>query len=206
MLTLYYAPNTCARAVHIALEDAGAEFATRRIDFAKNEQRSSEYLKINPKGRVPALVCPRGILTETPALLIYVAQTYPQARLAPLDDAFALAQMLSFAGYLASTVHVAHAHRPRGSRWADAPAALADMKRKTPANMRDCFGLIERELFRGPWAMGDDYSVLDPYLFTLAGWLASHEVDIAEFPAVAGHFGRMRERPSVVRALTRENA
>ena len=72
--------------------------------------------------------------------------------------------------------------------------------------MRDCFRLIERDLFRGPWPMGEYYSVIDPYLFTLAGWLASDEVDIEEFPAVAGHFRRMQARDSVARALQAENA
>jgi glutathione S-transferase len=206
MLTLYFARNTCALATHIALEDAGADYVAKRIDFATGQQRSPEYLKINPKGRVPALVTPHGILTETPGLLVYIAQTHPAARLAPLDDAFALAELQAFTNYLCSTVHVAHAHAPRGSRWADAPASLDDMKRKAPANMRACFQFIERDLFRGPWAMGDAYTVIDPYLFTLAGWLGSHNLDVAEFPAVAGHFRRMSERGSVRRALQAENA
>ncbi len=86
MLVFYYAPNTCALASHIALEDAGAEYRLRRIDFDKKEQRSPDYLAVNPKGRVPALVTTRGVLTETPAMLAYVAQSYPAAQLAPLDD------------------------------------------------------------------------------------------------------------------------
>ena len=201
MLTFYYATDACSRATHIALEDAGADYVGRRIDLAKAEQRSPDYVKINPKGRVPALVTPRGVLTETPALLVYVAQTHPAANLAPLEDAFAFAELQAFASYLASTVHVAHAHLPRGRRWADEPASLEDMKRKVPANLRDCFGLIERELFRGPWAMGEAYSVIDPYLFTLAGWLKSDGVDIAEFPVIAAHFHRMAARASVQRVI-----
>jgi glutathione S-transferase len=86
---LYYAPHTCALASHIALEDAGADYGLVRVDFAANEQRSPDYMAINPKGRVPSLVTARGILTETPAILMFVAQSYPQARLAPLNDAFA---------------------------------------------------------------------------------------------------------------------
>jgi glutathione S-transferase len=206
MLTFYYAPGTCARAVHIALEDAGAVYERRRVSFATAEQRSPDYLKINPKGRVPALVTDRGPLTETPALLVYVAQTHPQAKLAPLDDPFAFAEMQSFAGYLASTVHVVHAHRPRGSRWADQASSLEDMRAKTPANMRECFGLIQRDLYRGPWAMGEAYTVIDPYLFTLAGWLGSHGVEIEEFPALAEHSRRMSARDSVRRALAAEEA
>jgi glutathione S-transferase len=204
MLTFYFATNTCALATHIALEDAGADYVAKRVDFAKAEQRSPAYLAINPKGRVPALATPRGIITETPALLAYIAQNHRQAELAPLDDPYAFAELQAFANYLASTVHVAHAHRVRGSRWADEPDSLEDMKRKTPANVRACFELIECHLFRGPWAMGERYSVIDPYLFTLAGWLEGDGVDIAEFPVIADHHRRMAERGSVKRVLAAE--
>jgi glutathione S-transferase len=91
VLTLYYAPHTCALATHIVLEEVGAAYAGKRIDFASNQQRSPEYLRINPKGRVPALVTDRGILTETPAMLVYVAQSHPKAALAPMDDPFLFA-------------------------------------------------------------------------------------------------------------------
>src|SRR5580704_19743482 len=86
MMKLYYAAHTCALASHIALEDAGAEYSTVRINFATEEQRKPEYLAINPKARVPSLVTERGILTETPAMLAFIAQSFPKARLAPLDD------------------------------------------------------------------------------------------------------------------------
>ena len=92
MLTLYYATNTCALASHIALEESGAAYDTRLVDFATAEQTKPDYLRINPKGRVPALVTDRGVLTETPAILAYIAQTHPAARLAPLDDPFAFAE------------------------------------------------------------------------------------------------------------------
>ena len=90
-----------------------------------NERRGAEYLAINPQGRVPAMVTDRGTLTETPAMLAFIAQSFPEARLAPLDDPFAFAQVQAVNGYLCSTVHVAHAHRMRGQRWADDPAAMA---------------------------------------------------------------------------------
>ena len=116
MYKLYYAPGTCALASHIALEEAGADYSAVRLDFKSNQQQSQEYLKVNPKGRVPALVTDKGVLTETPAILAYVAQTFPNAKLAPLDDAFAFAQAQSFNNYLCATVHVAHAHKGRGAR------------------------------------------------------------------------------------------
>jgi glutathione S-transferase len=206
MLTLYFAPNTCALASLISLEEAGADYKTVRLNFAEGEQRKPDYLAVNPKGRVPALVTDRGILTETPAILTFIAQSFPAARLAPLDDAFAFAQVQAFNSYLCSTVHVAHAHRLRGSRWADDAAAIEAMKKKVPQSVGDCFDLIEREMFAGPWVMGGDYSICDAYLYTIDRWLEGDGVDIARFPKVHEHFRRMEARPAVQRALSQQMA
>ncbi|MDF1486062.1 glutathione S-transferase N-terminal domain-containing protein [Ramlibacter sp. H39-3-26] len=202
-LTLYFAPGTCALATRIALLEAQAEHTLVTLDFAAQQQRSPEYLAINPKGRVPALVTEHGVLTETCALLLYVAQRFPVANLAPLDDPFALARMQELNSYLASTVHVAHAHGRRGNRWADAPESIADMQRKVPQTMAESFEDIENYYLRdsGPWVLGNRYSVADPYLFTLARWLRSDSVDIAQFPRVAAHQARMLERAAVQKAL-----
>lgn len=204
MMKFFYAPGSCALAVHIALEEAGAAFEPIKVDFAAGEQRQPAYLALNPKGRVPLLVTDRGALTEAFGILLYIAQTHPAAKLAPLDDPFALAQVQAFNGYLASTVHVAHAHGRRGTRWADDPAAVAEMKRKMPEVMTDCFGLIEREMFKGPWVMGTDYTICDPYLYTIATWLEGDTVDPRQFPKVFDHRNRMADRPAVKRALARE--
>lgn len=206
MLTLYYAPRTCALASLIALEESGLGFEVKKVDLAGGAQRSPEYLAINPKGRVPALVGDRGTLTETPAILAYIAQATPGGRLAPLDDAFAFARMQAFNSYLCSTVHVAHAHKVRGVRWTDDAAAIETMKAKVPENMAECFRLIEEGMFTGPWVMGSAYSVADPYLFTVGGWLKGDGVDPARFPKVAEHRARMLERPAVQRAVAREEA
>ena len=149
MFTLFYFPGTCALASHIALEDAGASYELKRVDFRKTEQQSPDYLAINPKGRVPTLKTPGGVLTETPAILAFVAQSFPEARLAPLDDPIALAQLQAFTNYLCSTVHVAHAHGRRGYRWADDEASFADMKRKVPQTVGACFELIETRILKG---------------------------------------------------------
>lgn len=205
MLTLYYAAGTCALASHLALEYAGADYKAVRVDFSSKQQQSPEYLRLNPKGRVPALVTDRGVLTETPALLLYIAQAYPRARLAP-GDPFELARVNEFNSYLCSTVHIAHAHRMRGYRWADDQPAIEAMKRKVPQNIGDCFELIERHLFKGPWVMGEHFSVCDPYLFTLAGWMKSDGVEIARFPRVADHHARMSDDPVVVKVLAAQRA
>lgn len=206
MLTLFYALNTCALASHIALEDSGAAYEAKRLNFAENEQRKPEYLKINPKSRVPALVTDQGILTETPAILVYIAQSFPKANLAPQNDPFRFGQIQAFNSYLCSTVHVAHAHRMRGYRWTDDEPAMETMKKKVPQNVGECFDLIEREYFQGPWVMGPHYTIADPYLFTIARWLEADGVDPKRFPKVLDHRNRMTERPAVKKVLARESA
>ncbi len=208
MFKLYYAPGTCALASHIALEEAGAAYETERLDFKSNQQNSAEYLAVNPKGRVPALITDRGILTETPAMLVYVAQQLGRPELAALDDPFRFAEIQAFNSYLCSSLHVAHAHRMRGTRWVDAgeAAALAAMQRHVPVSVGACYELIEREMLKGPWVMGGRYTICDPYLFTLAQWLETDGVDPQRIPRVRDHRRRVAERPAVRRALAQEAA
>jgi len=200
-MKFYYAPKTISLACHIALEEAGAKYDPYKVDFASGEQRSADYLQVNPKGRVPALETDRGVLTETPAILVYLAQSYPRAQLGPMDDFFAFARLQEFNAYLASTVHVAHAHRVRGERWTDDASAIATMQAKVAENMTECFRLIEEQLFVGPWVLGEHYSVCDPYLFTIGLWLEGDGVDIEDFPRLAEHAARVRGRPATERVL-----
>lgn len=206
MLKLFYAPKSCALASHIALEEAGATYETQRLDFGASEQRGAAYLKVNPKGRVPALATDQGILTETPAILAYIAQSFPKAKLAPLDDPFAFGKLQAFNAYLCATLHVAHAHARRGARWVDAndAHAIEAMQKKVPQSVGDCYELIEREMFAGPWAMGPHYTVADPYLFTVAQWIEGDGVDPKRFPKVVDHRARMAERLAVKKVLAEE--
>jgi glutathione S-transferase len=202
MLKLYYAPGSCALASHIALQDAGAEYEAVRVDFDATEQQSPAYLAINPKGRVPALITESGTLTETPAILAYIAQTFPTAGLAPLADPFAFARVQEFNSYLCSTVHVAHAHRARGYRWADDPAALAAMQKKVPESVFKAFKIIEDGALEGPWVLGQEYSICDAYLYTVSRWLEGDSIDPKrQLPRVAEHRERMETRKAVQQVL-----
>ena len=114
--------------------------------------------------------------------------------------------MQAFNSYLCSTVHVAHAHRMRGYRWADDPAAHRGDEAKVPQTVGECFELIEREMLRGPWVMGDAYTICDPYLFTLAQWLEADGVDPRASRRCAEHRARMAEHPVVRRVIAAELA
>ena len=133
-----------------------------------------------------------------------MAQRFPEAELAPLADPFALAQVQEFNSYLCSTVHVAHAHRMRGARWADDAAAIEAMKRKVPSSVTECFELIEHKLLKGPWVMGGKYTICDPYLFTIASWIEGDGVDTIKLPRVMEHRARMLARPAVQKAVAAE--
>ena len=171
-LTLYYAPGACSIASHIALQEAQIPFDVKSVALGAGEQRSPDFLALNPKGRIPLLITPFGPLTENPAILEYVASLAPEGQLAPVEDIAKLAQMREFNAFLSATVHVAHAHGPRGGRWAKTESALQDMKAQVADNMLSAFELIEQTLQSGPWVLGKrllDCRCLPLYLCPLAG-------------------------------------
>ncbi|MGZ3377543.1 MAG: glutathione S-transferase family protein [Phenylobacterium sp.] len=204
-LKLFHAWGSCSLASLIALEESGADYELVVMDTKAGDQRTAEYAKINPKARVPSLVTNQGVLTETPAILAWIAQAWPAARLAPTDP-WAFAQAQAFNSYLCSTVHVAHAHKHRGYRWTDDVAAHAAMTAAVPKNEIACFRLIEDEMFKGPWVLGEAFSICDAYLYTLFGWLPGDGVDVSQFPAILDHSERMAARPAVRKVLARQGA
>ena len=199
-MKLFYAPGTISIASLIVLCETNTKFEPIRLSFYNQEQTKPEYLAINPKGRVPALVADHGTLTETAAILTYIAELHPKANLIP-KDVFLRAKMNEMLTYLASTVHVNHAHKIRGARWATKKGSFEDMTGKVAENMLESFGLIEEALATGPWIMGDQYTIADANLFTIATWLEGDGVPMMKLPNVAAHFARMQDRPAVKRAL-----
>jgi glutathione S-transferase len=208
MLQLYYAPSSCSLASHIALEEAGAPYTTRRIDLKNGEQRSPEYLKVNPKGRVPALATDRGVLTESPVILGYIARSFPEAKLAPIDDGFAIADMQAFNLFLTATVHVAFAHVFRPTRYGDGEATAAAMRDKAKPSLHDYFGLIDSKMSDGrPYVHGDHYTISDPYLLVFSRWLDRADLGpVDKFAHVAAHRKRVEARPAVQKVLAAAEA
>ncbi|MBW8812373.1 MAG: glutathione S-transferase family protein [Caulobacterales bacterium] len=205
MIKLFHAWGSCSLASLIALEEAGADYELAVMSTRDGDQRRPEYLALNPKGRVPALVTERGVLTENLAILAWIAGAFPQARLAPTDP-WDFAQAQAFNSYLGSTVHVAHAHRHRGYRWATEESSFEDMRRKVPESITECFRLIEDGLLKGPYVLGETFSICDAYLFTLADWLEEDGVDPKLFPRVLAHRERVRARPAVGKVLALQAA
>jgi glutathione S-transferase len=205
MLKLFYAPNACSLAPHIALNEAGADYEAIKVDTMKGEQRSATYLALNPKARVPTLVTDEGTLTEVPVLLGYIARTYPKADLAHFGS-FQFFEMQSFNSYLSSTIHITFAHIFRPERYADDDAAKASMRAKAPKTLIEQFQLIEERLSDGrDWVHGDKYTVSDPYLYVMARWFERDGVgSIAPLPRVAAHRARVQAREAVKKTLEQE--
>ena len=185
MLTLYFAPGSSSMAVHIALQEIGADFQARPMSFQSQELRGADYLAINPEGKVPTLLIDGRKLTEVAAILYYLARRFPEADLLPCDDLEAEAQALSWMSFAASTLHPA--------------------RRRGLDHATEVYGIADRRLGRG-WAIGR-YSIADIHLFRL-WWRLSHSLQPAPeaFPNLSTHYARMMARPAVQRTIAIEAA
>ena len=199
MLILHCAPHTVAVAVAIALEEAGLAYEVARLDFSAAEQASAAYLSLNPKGRVPTLETAAGAITETGAILEYIAAT---SELGLPDTPLRSARLREVMYYIASTMHVNHAHRYRGARWANDQASFDDMRAKVPQTMTASCAFLEQSLSLDPF-VGDAISIADPYLFIALYWAKGDDVDLAAFPKLSAFYDMMWARPSVQRMITK---
>ena len=206
MLKLFYVPGSCARASHIALREAGAEFELRLVDFAAAEQRTQAYHSVNPKGRVPVLQTPAGVLTETPAILAFIAQTHPESDLLPEHDLLLANQILAFNVFMATSVHIAFRQISRPGDYADGDDAASALAKKVPELANEYFRVVEGQLADGrEWVHGDAFSLSDPYLFVYANYLGMGDRgDWSLFPNLAAHHQRMLGRPAVERVFADE--
>ncbi len=153
MLKLYYAPGACSTASHIGLEESGAKFDSQALSFAKNEQKTPDYLKINPRGRVPALVIDEGTIVENTAILDYVAAKYaPQ--LMPKDPA-QRARAISLMAWFSNNVHPSFTHISRPERFATDTSVHEHLKATGRENFHAALKEIDGILAGKQWILGD---------------------------------------------------
>lgn len=202
-MKLFYAPGACSLASHIALEEVGAAFEAVRVNLMEGEQRKPEYLAINPKGRVPALVTEQGVLTESPAILMYVAGLKPELNLLPADP-WARAQAASFIIWCSGTVHgIGFAGVFRAARFATAEAAQADVKETARATMLAGMAEIEARYEGKDWLFGA-FTVADLYPVIFRRWAARVGTDLTAYPNLNALAARLAARPGAARAIARE--
>ncbi len=204
-MKLYFAPGTCARVPMVALEEIGQPFETALIKFLKGEHKSPEYLAINPKGKVPTLVTDDGPLTENPAILTYLARTYPEAELLPLgESALEDAKIISDLSWCASGLHPIVTRLRLPQLFCDTEDGQTRVWELASDAMKPNFALLEKRLSDAPWVLGEKWSILDVYVFWVWFRVEGSGFDTAPYPNFADHARRIVQRPSVQRALARE--
>jgi glutathione S-transferase len=186
MLTFWFAPGASSMATHIALHEVGAQFDARPVSFARKQNKTPEFLALNPEGKVPTLSIDGRVLTEVAGTLFYLARRFPDAGLLPEGDIEAEAQVVSWMSFIASTVH---------------PAL-----RVGAARLHEVFRIAEQKLQGRTWTVGD-YSIADIHLFRLFWrWMDSGGPEPGTFPGLSAHYERMMARPAVRRVLEIESA
>jgi glutathione S-transferase len=200
MLTLYYAAGACSLAAHIVLEESGEKYEARKLDLSKGEQRTPEFLKIHPLGRVPALLLDDGKpLTENTAILPYMGRRFKMWPTDPVADA----QALSVIGFFAASVHPAHGHIGRPERYATDKAAHANIQE---TGKKSFTGYLEQidGMYAGREWLGDKYSVLDPYALVFYSWGVKRELGVQQMKSYSAAKDRMMQRPAVRRIIEKE--
>lgn len=204
-ITLYFAPGTCARSALVALEEADAEFSLQVVAHMLGEHKSPEYLALNPNGKVPVLVADGHPIAETAAILLYLAQAFPNAGLLPLgrgltEDAVTVSHLI----WCSSELH-GNVFRIRIPQYfCDTSDGRERQKQMAMDTMHAKFAIIEERLQDRPWFLGNDWSVIDAFLLWVWFRLDGTGFELDRYPKFADHQARNTQRPAVQRALARE--
>ena len=202
--TLYYWPVTCSRVSLVALEEIGAPYRLQLVDLTRGEHLNPAYLAINPKGKVPALQADETILTETPAILTWLARTHPPSRLLPLGaGAFEDAVVQSDLTYVSAGLHPIITRMCRSYTFCDVPGGAESVYAFAADAMRTNLQLVEDRLAEGTWWYGENWSAMDAYIGWVRYRVASTPFDLGAFPNLARHSQDLAARPSVQRAEQR---
>jgi glutathione S-transferase len=202
-LELVWSPGTCSRVTLVALEEIGEPFTTRLSPLARTTDPG--FLAINPKGKVPVLLIDGERLTETPAIVTRLARLYPQARLLPSGDASVESDALATMSWLAGAVHPSITRLRYPRRYCDLPGSEERTRALAASMLRDCFEIAEQRLADRDWLF-DDWSVVDAYLLWTWFRAVGSGMDGAGLVRCADHAQRCEARPSVARALAREES
>lgn len=203
MLTLYFSPGACSTASHIGIEETGAPYEEKPTLLSKGEQKTEAYLKINPRGKVPALSVDGKVITENTAILTYLARRFPDKKLLPADPVEE-ARCIGTMAWFSNIVHPSYQRYARPERFADGEAAQATVKdtgRKSFwANCQEIDSLLRGK----EWMLGSQYTVADGYALVFYGWGVRAGLPMAELKDYTAWKERMLRRPTVRKILESE--
>lgn len=198
-MKLYYYPGACSMAAHIVLREAGYDFELEQVDLAsKTTASGQDYLQINSKGYVPALVLDNGeVLTEDVVILSYLADLKPETRLAPLAGSLECYRQMEWLNYIATELH-----KTLGALFN--PAITPEWKANQLALFERRIGWLSQRLGKQPYLTGEHFDIADAYLFTVLGWCRLFDIDLARWPNLPDYMARIAARPAVQAAMQAE--
>ncbi|MCY0853615.1 glutathione S-transferase family protein [Cupriavidus sp. D39] len=203
-IVLHFAPHTCARVPMIALEEIGHPYGTELVSFVRGDHLTARYRSLNPKGKVPLLVIDGVPLSENIAILTWLAQRFPEARLLPqVADSYASAQIVSDLAYCSATLHPLVTRLRVPQYFCDIPEAMPRVFAMAEDTMRSNFALIDDRLSENQWWYGDKWSIVDAYLNWVWFRVAGTDFDTSPYLHFDRHDNELAKRPSVQRTLER---
>lgn len=205
MLTLYYSPGVCSMASHIGLEELGVPYEKRATLLPKGEHKTEAYLKVNPRGKVPALDVDGQVITENTAILSYLGRRYPEKNLFPTDP-LEQARCVSTMAWFSNSVHPPFTHFVRPERYAEGEAAQAAVKETAKKTFLDAVTEIDSMLKGKQWIMGDQFTVADGYALVFYGWGMRAGLPMQDLKNYSAWKDRMLKRPAVQKVLKEEDS
>ncbi|APR78781.1 Glutathione S-transferase [Minicystis rosea] len=198
-MKLYYSPGACSLSPHIVLREAGLPFELQRVDTrSKQLKGGGDFTEINDKGMVPALQLDDGsVLTEGPAIVQFLADQKPETGLVPKAGTMERYRLAEWLNFISTELH-------KGFTPLFNPATPEEYKLMVREALAKRFGLVQKRLEGKTWAMGDQFTVADAYLFTVLSWTKFVGVDLSPWPVLVAYLERVAARPTVTEALVAE--
>ncbi len=198
-MKLYYYPGACSLAPHIALREGGCAFELVKTDIlSKQTGEGGDFLAVNPKGYVPALMLDDGdVVTEVVAVLLYLADLNPAAGLAPANGTRERIRLVEWLSFVTAELH-------KGFGPLFKPELTAEARKAALGSLSSRLDYLDSHLIGRHYLLGDAFSIADAYAFTIINWSGLFAVDLSHWPAIQAFQARVSERPSVRAAMQAE--
>ena len=205
-IRLHYYPSNASMAPHMLLEELGLRYELVLVDRTVGAHKSPEYLKLNPNGLIPVLEDGGLVLYETAAICLHLVDSHPHAGLAPALGTPQRAHFYKWLMWLTNTLQASLSVYFYPERWADGDDAIAQVRAHAETRIVGLLEQLDAELarHRGPWLLGEGYSVLDPYALMLCRWTRGFEKPARSLPALGPYLQRVLARPAIRRAFEQE--
>ncbi|XZG69586.1 glutathione S-transferase family protein [Chitinibacteraceae bacterium HSL-7] len=205
MIQLFYYPSNASMAPHMLLEEIGTPFELCLVDRTQNAHKSAGYLKLNPSGRIPALVDGDLVLFESAAICVHLAERFPAAGLLPELGSAERAHAFKWLMYLTNTLQPEILTYYYPERWSDSDAQADQIRQHAEARIADMLALIDNELADGrSWLLGAHFRLVDPFLVMLCRWTRAHARPARAYPHLGAYLERALQRPAIRAAFERE--